>query len=286
MNFSRIIPALALMMLALSCSKEESFERRRAEDDPKGMLLVKVTQQSAGASYTGVNTLTYDENKKLIHIAGKIEGKMDGPYTVEDNIYFRNQRGDIDSILSIGTTYDRNGNIVQRDSTLIELHYTDNGQYIYGIMTFADDNHNVIKDSVVYTYDSKGRITQVKAMIKLNDNPVFHNFQVSTYAYDDKGNVSVMTVVFAENGQDPPQVLRFQYNDKLSPFDLGNEGKLFGFMTPGLDSPNGLINILDSEEDGSWDISYEEFNSANKPLKAVWTNLVTLEKINYTYYYQ
>lgn len=288
MNVCKVSPVLLLIVIAMSCSKEESFERFDPNDNKKEeMLLVKVTQQPVGASYMGINLLTYDENQRLIHIVGKIEGKVDNPYMLEENTYFRNQRGDIDSILSVGVTYDKNGNSVRRDSTLTRLYSKGDGQYVYGILTFIDEDQNVIKDSLVYTYDNNRRIIQVKVMTKFNNNPPdYDDFQVTTYDYDERGNVSVMTILFAENDQDPPQVVKFKYNDKPSPFDIGNEGKLLGFLTQGLDSPNGLINVLDSEEEGSWEISYDQFNGAGKPLKALWTNLTTQEKINYTYYYQ
>lgn len=285
MNLSKVFPVLAFIVIAMSCSKEESFERERS-GDKKEMLLVKVTQEPVGESYKGVNTLSYDKNGKLIHYINKIEGKVDGPYSEGEEIYYRNDKGNIDSILSIAKGYDEDGKLVETDSVLVKLYTSNTGEYKYGISFFEDDDGNRYLDSLVYTYDNSGRIVQVRLLLKMNNSLNYVDYQTSTYSYDDNGNVSALAIKFFGNNQDPPQMLTFGYNDSLSPFDLGNDGRLMGFISLGINSRNGLVSITDSEDGAVWQINYDEFNSEKKPVKALWTNLTTQEKINYTYYYQ
>lgn len=285
MNLSKVFPVLAFIVIAMSCSKEESFERERS-GDKKEMLLVKVTQEPVGESYKGVNTLSYDNNGKLIHYINKIEGKVDGPYSEGEEIYYRNDKGNIDSILSIAKGYDEDGKLVETDSVLVKLYTSNTGEYKYGISFFEDDDGNRYLDSLVYTYDNSGRIVQVRLLLKMNNSLNYVDYQTSTYSYDDNGNVSALAIKFFGNNQDPPQMLTFGYNDSLSPFDLGNDGRLMGFISLGINSRNGLVSITDSEDGAVWQINYDEFNSEKKPVKALWTNLTTQEKINYTYYYQ
>ncbi len=285
MNLSKVFPVLAFIVIAMSCSKEASFEREMS-GDKKEMLLVKVTQEPVGASYKGVNTLSYDKNGKLIHYINKIEGKVDGPYSEGEEIYYRNDKGNIDSILSIAKGYDEDGKLVETDSVLVKLYTSNTGEYKYGISFFEDDDGNRYLDSLVYTYDNSGRIVQVRLLLKVNNSLNYVDYQTSTYSYDDNGNVSALAIKFFGNNQDPPQMLTFGYNDSLSPFDLGNDGRLMGFISLGINSRNGLVSITDSEDGAVWQINYDEFNSEKKPVKALWTNLTTQEKINYTYYYQ
>ncbi len=63
MNPKSLLVLLTGIFVFISCSKEESFEKKRADIDDKGPLLVKVTMQPAGATYTGVITLAYDNHK-------------------------------------------------------------------------------------------------------------------------------------------------------------------------------------------------------------------------------
>lgn len=277
---------LALMVLALSCSKEESFEKKKSDTDKEGPLLVKVTMQYAGASYMGVVTLAYDNNRKLINIKNKIEGEVDEPFIEQESVYYRNSKGLIERLVAIENIYDEDRNLLLKDSVVLDLHLTGSGQYLYGIRTSLNTSGAKVKDSIIYTYNSKGRIAQVKVLRKNPNSNEYVDEQVTVYTYDGKDNITIMTIQFAVNGQDPPQVINFEYNNKLSPMNFGDEAFLNGFIMDGLNSPHCLTGISDlTEPDNSWNMSYE-YNDLNKPVKGVYNNPVTREKINYSYFYQ
>ncbi len=285
MKFFRLTPLLVLMVLALSCSKEESFEKKKSDTDKEGPLLVKVTMQSVGVSYTSVVTLAYDNNRKLVNVKNKIEGQVDEPFMEQESVYYRNGKGIIERLVDIGNIYDEDRNLLLRDSVVLDLYLTGIEQYLYGIRTSLNTSGAKVKDSIIYTYNSKGRIAQVKILRKNPYSNEYADEQITAYAYDDKDNITIMTIQFAVNGQDPPQVINFSYNDKLSPMNFGDEAFLNGFVMDGFNSPHCLIGINDlTEPDNSWNMSYE-YNDLNKPVKGVYNNPVTQEKINYSYFY-
>ncbi|HRP30634.1 MAG TPA: hypothetical protein PKV73_02040 [Agriterribacter sp.] len=287
MNPKTLLLFLSGILIFISCGKEESFEKKRAEVDHSGPLLVKVTEQSPGASYLKAATFTYDTHKRLQSMRNNIEGTINEPYAEQETSYFRNDKGMIKTVSNIQNVFDENKNLLLRDSIVLNLNFTAEGRYIYGIRTLFDTDNKKIRDSLVYDYNAKGRMAQVTVFRKIDDNGDYKDFQYTTYAYDEKENISTMTIKFAENGQDPPQVLTFLYNDKISPMNFEDEALLEGFIMQGLNSPNCIINVSDlTEPDNNWDIHYNEFHTSGKPLKATHTNISTREKINTTYFYQ
>ena len=185
MKFFRLTPLLTLMVLALSCSKEESFEKKKSDTDKEGPLLVKVTMQSVGVSYTSVVTLAYDNNRKLINIKNKVEGKVDEPFMEQESVYYRNSKGVIERLVDIGNIYDEDRNLLLKDSVVLELHLTGNGQYLYGIRTSLNISGAKVKDSIIYTYNSKGRIAQVKILRQDPNSNEYADEQITVYTYDE-----------------------------------------------------------------------------------------------------
>ena len=285
MNPKSLLVLLTGIFVFISCSKEESFEKKRADIDDKGPLLVKVTMQPAGATYTGVITLAYDNHKKLLNIKSKLEGEADESYIEQEIVYYRNSKGVIERLVQIEDIYDEGGNLLLKESATLNLHFTGSGQYTHGIRTFSNTTGE--RDSIIYTYNNKQRIAQVKVLRKASNSNVYADEQVTGYTYDEKENISVMTIQFADYGVlNPPQTISFQYNDKLSPMNFGDEALLNGFIMDGFNSPHCLTGVSDiAEPDHSWNMSYE-YNDLNKPVKGVYNNPVTQEKMNYAYFYQ
>lgn len=285
MKFSRIIPLLALMVLALSCSKEESVERKK-ETGNNGSLLVKVTMQSPGTNYTIVTTLEYDDNKKLIKTKQSIDGKVNAAYGIEEDIFHRDNNGMIKQIIAEVKIYDDEDAFQGKYTQTMNLFLSSADRYKYGIRTLTMDTDDPITDSIAYTYNDKGRIVLVNIFRKDIGSSTYERDQVTGYNYDAKGNLSTMAIQFDVNDQDPPQVLNFEYNDKFSPMNFGDEALLNGFIMEGLSSPYCLTGVSDlTEPDNTWTISYE-YNELNKPVKGVYKNPVTDEKINYSYFYE
>ena len=286
MNPKLLLALLTGALFFISCSKEKSFEKRKADTDNKGPLLVKVTMQPVGASYTIVAMLAYDNNKKLVNMKNELEGEVDEPYAEEESVYYRNAKSMIERMVVVMNFYDESGDFQGRDSVLLNLHFTSGGQYTYGVRTILSSSSDPVTDSIVYSYTDKDRIGLVKIFRKETNGNAYSDEQTTSYVYDVDGNITAISIKFNVNGQDPPQVLTFQYNDKFSPVNFGDEALLNGLVMEGFNSPNCLSGMNDpSEPDASWEMSYD-YNDFNKPAKGVYNNAVTQEKINLTYFYQ
>lgn len=287
MNPTSLLILLTGMLFFISCSKEESFEKKKADDDNKGPLLVKTTMQPSGASYLVTVTFKYDDKKRLLNVKNDYEGIVNEPYSEQESSFIRNDKGMINTITDIWNIYDEDNNLLWRDSVALNLNFTPEGKYTYGIRVFLDTDNKKISDSIAYEYNSKGRISQVKIFRKTGDNPEYKDFQNTGYAYDEKENITTMTIRFFENDPDPQQVLNFQYNDKISPMNFKDEALLNGLLMEGGNTPHCLTGIRDlTAPENNCDISYDEYNKFEKPVKATYIYLSTQEKVNYTYFYQ
>lgn len=287
MNPKSLLILLTGMLFFISCSKEESFEKKKADDDNKGPLLVKTTMQPSGASYLVTATFKYDDKKRLLNVKSDYEGIANEPYSEQESSFIRNDKGMINTITDIWNIYDEDNNLLWRDSVALNLNFTPEGKYTYGIRIFLDTDNKKIRDSIAYEYNSKGRISQVKIFRKTGDNAEYKDFQNTGYAYDEKENITTMTIRFFENDPDPQQVLNFQYNDKISPMNFKDEALLNGLLMEGGNTPHCLTGIRDlTAPENNCDISYDEYNKFEKPVKATYIYLSTQEKVNYTYFYQ
>lgn len=285
MNPKLLLTLLSGILFFISCSKEKSFEKRKA-DTNAGPLLIKVISQSTDASYSAVTTFGYDSQKRLVNLKNEFEGAVNEPYIEQEYRYYRNAKGFIERMVDVWDIFDESGNFQSKDSVVLNLHGTSGGKYVYGIRTFLHSPDDWTKDSIVYSYNDKGRIALINIFRMDSNNNAYTGEQTTMYTHDGKGNIATMTIKFSANGQDPPQVISFRYNDKLSPMNFGDEALLNGFALEGLNSPYCLSGINDpSEPDASWEISYD-YNDFNKPATGVYSNTVTQEKINLIYFYQ
>lgn len=286
----KLLYLLLLQVLVLSifsCSKEESFERRRVSDEKNDPLLVKMTTQPAGFNYTMVTHLEYDNNRKLIRLNSVFEGEVDELHKTDESKYIRNSDGMIKQIISEQKLYDEDGKYLGKDSMTMNLFVNTLKQYEYGIISFVFASNEIQTDSIKYTYNEKGRISRVEVYSKPDNTADYVPSQLTNYTYDENENIIKMIIEFTENVQDPPQVLNLKYNTNPSPMNMGDEALLQGFLVPfALFSPNCLIELTDlTERDNTWNITYE-YNDLNKPTKGIFSNPVTNEVLNYTYFYQ
>ena len=285
MNPKLLLALLTGALFIISCSKEESFEKRKS-DNNNVPLLTKVISQSTDVSYSAVTTFGYDSEKKLVNVKNGFEGDVSEPYIEQESRYYRSGKGLIERVVDIWDIFDEDGNFQSKDSIVLSLHSTSGGQYTYGIRTFLHSPNDWTRDSIIYSYNDKGRMVLVNIFRMDFNTNVYRGEQTTMYTHDGKGNIATMTIKFSANGQDPPQVISFRYNDKLSPMNFGDEALLTGFAMEGLNSPHCLSGVSDpSEPDASWEMSYD-YNDFNKPARGVYSNTVTQEKINLTYFYQ
>lgn len=276
----------SLLFISGSCTKEKSFEKR--EQTPPAVtdgLLVKLVAKATGATDSAVTTFTYNTSGKLVNMFSTTIGLPDQQYLETEARYYRNNDGMI--IRYVVAEKVRYNNLIQdNDSIVYNLHF--NGAlYTYVIRSVPHEPNKPILDSMVYTYDNKGRFGSVVALRKDEDNNnQLFEFQHTKYIYDGENNVVMMSITFKDNisTRDPAQIISFTYDDKPSPFNFGVDGLLDGFVTHGFGSTNNLV-LLDNPDIPD-KISYTyEFNALSKPVKAVETDLLTGGKKHINYYY-
>ncbi|MFT3748134.1 MAG: hypothetical protein QM768_07445 [Agriterribacter sp.] len=278
--------------LFASCSKEKSFEQKvQNPADTTGIpangLLVKTVTKKDGASDSTVCVFTYDANKKIKNIFNTSVNVIDEQYGESETRYYRNSTGMIERYVRVEKVR-YNNTIPYDDSVVYKLNY--NGpHYTYAIREVPNLPDPPVKDSIVYSYDSKDRIATVVVWRhdENNGNALFE-MQKTAYTYDDKNNITKMSITFKDdiNTNDSPQILSFTYGDKFSALDLGTDGgALEGFTSYGFSSPNNLLRMDNPDVPQKFSYDYE-FNAKSKPVKAVETDLLTNEKVTIFYYYQ
>lgn len=287
MNPKSLLFVLPAILLFVSCSKESSFEKRKDNPDETGPLLIKTTTQSSAASYTIATTFSYDAQKRLLNLKNNYEGTINEPYAEQETSFIRNNKGAVTTIFDIWNIYDEDDILTLQDSITLNLNVTAEGKYTYGIRAFLDPDNKTIRDSIAYGYNGKGRINKVEIFRKKGNANFYEAFQKTDYTYDENSNITITTIRFFENIQDPVQEISFTYNDKIAPMNFKDEALLSGFFMEGFNSPHCLTGIKDiTAPDNNWTIKYDEYNKAEKPVKATYTNLTTQEKINVAYFYQ
>ncbi|MBN8788829.1 MAG: hypothetical protein J0I84_17220 [Terrimonas sp.] len=287
-----ICTIIILFFVVCSCSKEKSFEQKvqnpgDSTGTPATGLLVRAVGKRGGAQDSTIYTFTYDSNKKIKTIFTTTVGLVDEQYSESETRYYRNSSGMLDRYVRAESVR-FNNRVDYDDSIVYKLHY--NGtHYIYSTREIPNFPDPPVKDSIVYSYDNKDRISTVVVWRKdeLNGNQLFE-LQKTVYTYDTKNNIAEMSITFKDHidTDDPPQVLTFTYGNKFSALDLGIDGgALEGFISYGFSSPSNLLGMDNPDIPQRISYSYE-FDNNSKPVKAVETDLLTNEKINISYYYQ
>jgi hypothetical protein len=278
--------ALVVIFFFAACGKEKSIEQSRntPTDSSATGLLVKMVYKPKGSLDSTVEILTYDQNKKIknifqtfVYVATKMTDEIDVRF-------YRNSFGMITRYVSAEKIRDTN-TVVYNDSIVYTL-YSEGSHYKYAIRTVPNLPDPPIKDSLVYSYDSKDRISSVVAWRhdETNGNQLFE-YQKTVYTYDGNSNIAKMNITFKSdiNTNDPPQVINFTYDDKVSPLDIKSEGLLGGYL--GYNSPNNVLTVNDLDTPQKVSYTYQ-YNSKTQPVSAVETDLITNNITNITFYYQ
>lgn len=272
-----------------SCGKEVSVEKKVTQPpvdssgNGDGTLLVREVIYNEGSSDSSINILSYDDQKRLISVTNCLEGFGNASYAEGDEIYTRNSAGMIEKIVDFARFYE-NGSLQSKDTVTCVLH-NDGSKYTYGIRTSRKSSGEIVNDSLLYTYNNNGQINMFQSL-RPDVSGIYFETQRTTYVYDNKGNITTMTIRFVDNGNDPPQVISLTYDDKVAALNIGSEALLNGFGT-GLGSPSNIIKVEDLSADAPQLTTYSyTYNSYNKPVAAVMTDQIENKKANIVYYYK
>lgn len=290
-NMMRSCLILLSVLVLASCSKEKSFEHRvdgpvdTTVNNASG-LLVKFVVKADGASDSSVATFTYNSSKAVTNIFTTSVGMVNEQYQESEYKYYRNNEGLVTKLVREEKL--KHNNTVTIHDSLVYNFYFKNGLYDYALRKVPDDPNDPIIDSIVYSYDNSKRIISVVAWRhdEVNNNQLFE-LQKTLYTYDNKGNLSRMSITFKDdaNSNDPAQIVTLQYGDKSSALNIGNDGSLEGFTSYGFSSPNNIVLLDNPDLNEKYSYDYE-FNAASKPVKAIETDMVSGTKARINYYYQ
>ena len=133
-------------------------------------------------------------------------------------------------------TYDNNGNVIHEQCDNNHSYYTyDSNKNVLVSATLKEDYSGEIPtaydssltcfDTIVYTYDSSGRV-----LTETNSNG-----ESSAYVYDSVGNVTQETVTTVENGTPTTTVTNYTYDDlgNLLTSQTGNENASYTYDAAG-----------------------------------------------------
>lgn len=280
---SSLLIVIAASLVLVSCSKEGSVEHPTDEPPtPEGGLLTKTVSKLGGASDSTVTTLSYDSNKKIRKINVTTVGITNDLYLETELRYYRNNAGLVERYVEFYRLWD-GATPLGVDSVIVTI-YNNGTQYTKAIVTGSDLGGDPFKDSILYSYNDKGQISEFKKF-STDFNNVEFLADDSKFTYDAKGNISIMRLEFQDDSQstNPAQITSFQYDDKVSAINLGPDGLLTGVFTAVFSSVSNVVKVDDSEY-GVSTMAYE-YNSNNQPVKSIQTDLATGDKTTMSYYY-
>jgi hypothetical protein len=245
-RFSTCYIALVSLFF-FSCGKEQSVEKKIQEpidstDIPvSGTLLIREVSRQNGAADSTVLTFGYDAQKKITKMKTSQEGMGNQIYANEELRFYRNSNGVVERFVDHVTYYNAG---LDPDSVVYIVHHNDQGKFTYAIRTLHSSNWNDGRDSLVYGYNDKGLISLFQAFSLGDDGNYFESHR-SQYTYDARNNVTVFTILFRDdaNSTDPAQVFNFEYDDKVSTVNFGNDSCIPGLYLTGLASSSNMVKL-------------------------------------------
>ena len=258
---------VAALVLA-SCTKEKSFEP--GNGDSTGNMLVKRTIKLGSDS---INTLyTYNNKNQLTSYttAGvfNIPGYGSVPVS-EERKFIRDGQGIIQQFVRVSSDFLSS----TVDSTVFHLRYDASKSRYTSAVATAMDGGVMEKDSVAYTYNSAGRISQFEYF---HDDGISGGYQEDfkmEFTYDSKGNIirdRSFSYDQSRGAYEETAEEKFEYDDKVSPLVLGIEAFLleeFVSVSPNNVTKSTFVDLEDPSENDTSTITYT-YNTDNKPATA------------------
>lgn len=232
----------------------------------QGLLLVKLVQNfkpSSGSSTQTVTTLvTWNSNKQITSYA--LSGTSNGTAVSATYTFTRNSGGvvtkAVESNFPVTNGYDSIVHTVTYQSgSTTKLKYVTSLQYASGL-------GYALSDSVIYTYDGNGRVSQKETYFGLLGTLIKSSRE--TYTYDASGNMTKQVVAAWDSNSSSyvtSSTYTFAYSSHKSMVQLGIEA----FIVPlqSLASPDYYTTYSARTESAtiSNDYSNTTYNSSDMP---------------------
>ena len=270
----KCFPLYAIAVCCLffvSCGKESSREQKEpvAEDTTETSntkLLTRIVEYEK--DYPGDSIITdfyYNANNKLIRTKEHTVATPGSDLGDEDDEYliYRDANNVVKRV-TIMTSHYEDGIFTHKDSSVYDVAYdTGSKHYKYSINTnnFEDiGTPYFIRDSIVYTYNSKDQITVLQILRKDAATGIYFEAERREYDFDAKGNI--IKIRFNENYDnqgDPLKEDELTYDDKINPMNFGMEGLILGMRYFSWPTPNNYVK-LNSNEPAVYSYTYDDDN--------------------------
>jgi hypothetical protein len=258
----KILMLVALATTVFSCSKEKSIDNT----DPSGgtnntsNLLVKTSIKVGNDS--AVNNYGYDNQKRLISQA--FTGNFNLLEDYGQTSITRNAQGVIERIMTVDEG--------SGDQTEYKVYYDATGKKYTAKTTSAVYQGVTLKDSVAYTYNANGQITQEVYFI--NEGTGYYDYGKTEYTYS-AANLTSAKYYYknTSNAYQQSAAITYEYDTKGAAMTLGAEGIVLQQTT--YVSANNLTKLIytdleDPTQNETVSFTYI-YNSAGRPTNAVIT---------------
>lgn len=255
-------------ILLASCGKESSREQEEppVEDTTGTKLLTRIVEYEK--DHPGDSIITdfyYNANNKLIRTKEHTVAASGSDLGDEDDEYLiYRDANDIVKRVAIMTSHYEDGIFTHKDSTVYDVVYdTGSKHYKYSINTnnFEDiGTPYFIRDSLVYTYNSKDQITVLQIFRKDTATGIYFEAERREHDFDAKGNmVRIRTNENYDNQGDPLIEVVITYDDKINPRNFGMEGFILGMYSFSWPTPDNPVK-LSGNEPAAYSYTYDADN--------------------------
>jgi hypothetical protein len=262
----KMLSILVVIACFSSCSKDESENFDPETGSFKGRVQ-KVVITSITESETAEYEFTYDEKGFVTEILHPV---LDNGFQPSET-FTRNSDGRI-VVYDMKSYYYLNGTSFKNYNEYYDYTIGSDGKYVSANVTIKSGS-NITKLMEVYKY-SGNRITQIVSDRNPDKNSTYHD-KTNSYKYDNKGNVTRIETVYADNDGEYPEIVENTYDNKTfpitsinAPFSLGTaswEDNIYSKLL--YNSTNNLLSAKYTMDDGIYTESRKySYDKSSKPI--------------------
>ncbi|BAV04582.1 hypothetical protein FLA_0574 [Filimonas lacunae] len=217
---------------------------------PAPLYLVKLQQDftlSGGSKESNTTNITWDSNKKITSYA--VSGVANGTDISLKYRFDRNSSGKL-----IAATESNFPTASGYDSIVHKVFYKSGTEQLAYVTSFQYASGFVLNDSIVYTYDVNGYVSQKETYWGLAG--MLQKYSRETYTYDGSGNLTKQ-VIAAWDGSSTyvsSSTLTYTYSTHKTMLKLGVEA--FVVPLPSLSSPNYYSEYVQRTENSTFTNDY------------------------------
>lgn len=256
----------SILITIIACNKEANNETEK-QGSNFNTLLKTVAENITGNGLTITTNFFYNANGQVTQIK-RVFNSHSGNPTIQEDTYYRNAAGRLDSITYINTTDPQSPGFYNFYKT--EFRYNLNGNIAYTINKSNNTSFHI--DSAVYSYQAN-RVSQ-RVVYRRPANAASFVLTVSfIYTYDASGNLSAMDALWSSPNNSSRNCI-YTYDNKSNPLPVMEyENELYGNWIKAFDNTFSTSNNILSRrcpQGWDWDWGNKDFeyrySANNKPI--------------------